>query len=353
MAGWSQFFAGRDPDAPLRVVAQRAGIRFGAAVSGDILAKEDDFAIAVARECNVVVPENDLKWDVLRPFPNAWDFTHADRLLSFATDHDIAMRGHTLVWHDALPDWVKKRLSDGDTNDALAFLQEHINTVVGRYQGKLICWDVVNEAVQPKDKRDDYLRDSPWLRAIGTTYIDAAFRFAAEADPDAKLIYNDYGAEFMGGQKAEAILSLVRGMQDRKVPLHGVGIQAHLDVKGWMDHPKLEAFCRAVDRMGLELMITELDVRNDETPDDVKRAEVMVAGKTREFLDVVMGAVKPTQILTWGLSSRSTWLNRPPMNMAHQPIRPLPFDQDFQHTMMWRVLNDEMGRFPAAPRRVL
>jgi endo-1,4-beta-xylanase len=322
----------------LREIAQRAGALYGAAVAIDELNADDAFAAAVVDECNLIVPENDLKWTALRPDPHTWDFGRADALLAFAKANDMKMRGHTLVWHQAFPQWLRRDL---DEDNALSMMQEHIHKVVGRYKGKLIAWDVVNEAIHLKDGREDGLRKTPWLQTLGPSYINSAFTFAAEADPQCKLVYNDYGAEFYGeDSKADAIVALLERLQDNNVPLHGVGIQAHLDAKGSMDQKKLAAFCRRVRVMGLELQITELDVKNQEDTDDKDQFDRLVASKTREFMDIVLAEANPTEILTWGLSDKLTWLDMPDENPYGLEVRPLPLDANNHRKRMWRTLYD-------------
>ncbi len=330
---------------PLRVVAERAGIYYGTATSADGLRDMPDLAAAIAKECNIVVPEYDLKWEALRPTAESWNFDPVDRLLAFAEKNDMKVRGHTLVWHESFPRWARRQLHE---DDGLGMLEEHIHTVVERYRGKLIVWDVVNEAIDNKSGHDRQMRKTPWLRALGPSYIDSAFTFAAEADPGAKLVYNDYGQEYPGGEKAKAILALLHHLQDSKVPIHGVGMQAHLKVGSDIDRDNLGAFCCEVKRMGLDLLITELDVKDENAPEDVGQADQRVADKTHEFLDVVCSVVKPTQILTWGLSDRATWLAMPDENPSGDPVRPLPLDVDCQRKLMWLTLYDEIKQMAKA-----
>lgn len=324
----------------LKTAAARAGIHYGAAVSTKVLRTNKDFAAAVARECNLIVPEWELQCPVVRPSPHTWNFSQPNRLLDFADSHAMKMRGTSLVWHYNISGWFAASLRDNPRK----VLENYIYTVAGHYKGRLVSWDVVNEAIHPKDGLDNGLRKSPWLEALGPSYIETAFQLAAEADPDAKLIYNDYGAEYNDDGKADLILALLRDLQDKDVPIHGVGIQGHLNTDARADRGKLTEFCKNVRRMGLELLITELDVRDTGPSGDPKRRDRMVADHTKDFLESVLSVIKPAEILTWGLSDRYTWLDRvsddPFYGQFTHPARCLPLDADNRRKPMWHVLYD-------------
>ena len=184
-------------DLALRDLARDRGIEIGAAVGTGLQMREPDYAEVLAREFSVLTPENSMKFGPIHPEPSEYDFTQPDALVAFAEEHDMKVRGHALVWHWQLPDWVEDR---SWTREALIeVMREHIHTVVGRYKGKIYAWDVVNEAVGDNGR----LRDTIWLRTIGPEYVALAFQFAHEADPDALLFYNDYSAEAMN-RKSEA-----------------------------------------------------------------------------------------------------------------------------------------------------
>jgi endo-1,4-beta-xylanase len=136
---------------------------------------------------DMIVPENELKWDTLRPSPTTYDFTRADALLHFARLHGKHMRGHCLAWHKQLPPWFAAVVHVGN---ATHLLTEHITTVVRWYAGQMHSWDVVNEQVETAEANVDGLRVTPWLTALGPGYMDLAFRTAHAADPQAVLVYN-------------------------------------------------------------------------------------------------------------------------------------------------------------------
>lgn len=242
------------PDATLADLAAQRGHRtIGTAVEGHQLDRPADAAL-IAREFSVVTPENAMKWGPVHPERTRYDFAAADRIVEFARAHGQAVRGHTLVWHQQNPAW----LVDGSfTRDELVgILRDHIHTVVGRYRGEVAHWDVVNEAVDDQGR----MRDNLWLRGIGPEYVELAFRFAHEADPSARLFYNDYLIE-RAGPKADAVDRLVTGLLERGVPIEGVGFQMHVFTPGLMPSAgDLAAqFRRYADR-GLDVAVTELDV---------------------------------------------------------------------------------------------
>jgi len=258
------------------------------------------------------------------------------------------MRGHTLVWHEAFPDWAKNLLTQGY---GLSLLEEHIEKVMGTYKGKLLSWDVVNEAINLKDGQQQGLRKSPWLKALGPDYIAHAYRIAARTDPTATLVYNDYMLTGEEGQKGAAILALVRSLLDKGVPLHAVGLQSHLWAPKTVDVPKISAFCREVKAMGLDLYITELDVGEQDYGSDFASRDKLVAQRVDEYLNAVFSECTPREILTWGLSTRHSWMKDPryfKTNTRAEPVRGLPFDEDMQRTPFGDTLYKALSALPPA-----
>ena len=186
------------------------------------------------------------------------------------------------------------------------------------------------------------MRKTSWLEALGPSYIERAFQLAAEADPGAQLVYNDYSLETDPG-KAQATLTLLRKWKDKGVPVHAVGLQAHLNTDDQF-HP-LEHFCKEVNQLGLEILITELDVWEKTFAFDKKDRDKRVADKTKEFLDIVFSVATPKQILTWGLSDRYSWLSSAEANDQNpfgRSTRGLPLDENLRRKPMWDVINDHL-----------
>jgi endo-1,4-beta-xylanase len=227
-------------------------------------------------------------------------------------------------------------------------LVEHIRTVVGRYRGRVHSWDVVNEAILPADNQPDGLRKSFWYGAVGPDYIELAFRTARQADPHAKLAYNDYGVEYDSDENAtrrQLIIALLRKLQASKVPLDAVGIQSHIKAgsPSAIGHG-LREYIATIHEMGLEVYLTEMDVNEDDLSfNDVSQRDRAVADTYRQFLTVALADPAVKLMLTWGVSDRRTWLNDGPTHHRKQPDRPqrsLPFDPEYRPTPAFFAIRD-------------
>lgn len=236
--------------------AFRRSFRMGVAVSNEALDRQDAAQLQlIEREFNSVTGENAMKWGVIRPDGRTWQWQRADRLVDFASRHRMALVGHNFVWHSQIPATVFADDSGNalGRNALLARMHEHIDTLAGRYRGKVWAWDVVNEAID----EDRGWRRSRWHDIIGDDYMEQAFRFAHAADPKAQLLYNDYNMHNPG--KRAFLVNVLRGYLDRGVPISGVGMQGHVGLA----YPDLEEWERSIATytdMGLKVHITELDV---------------------------------------------------------------------------------------------
>jgi endo-1,4-beta-xylanase len=300
-----------------------------------------------ARHFNALSPENLLKWEFVQPEPGRFAFEASDRYVEFGQRNGMFVVGHALVWHSQTPPWV---FQDGAGNPVgrdtlLARMRTHIQTVVGRYRGRIGGWDVVNEALD----EDGTLRDSPWRRIIGDDYLAHAFRFAHEADPAAELYYNDYSLE--NPAKRAGAVRLIRDLLARGVPVAGVGLQGHHK----MDWPTIAAedsTITAFASLGMKVMITELDidvlprVRGGNTaevtaratapgcrcdvnpyvaglPDSVQQA---LASRYADFFRLYRARRDAiTRVTFWGVTDADSWLNDWPMR--GRTNHPLLFDR--------------------------
>jgi endo-1,4-beta-xylanase len=286
--------------AGLRAIADAKGISFGSAVDGKFL-KNDAYAAQLKRECNTVVPRNALKWSATEPRPGSFRFGEADQILKFAESNGMAMRGHTLVWH-TLPNWVK---GIDDEKRMRAALISHVETVAGRYAGKIASWDVVNE---PLEYDTAELRPSPFLKLLGETYIDLAFTEAKRADPQAQLVLNEThlckaGDEYE--QRRKLMLELVDQLQARNVPIDAIGIQGHFR-PGFdeLDVDRFGAFCRELKARGLAVLITELD---GSCRFETRIADVTEKTYAQPFHDLISVAASEgnlTAVILWGLTAK-------------------------------------------------
>ena len=286
------------PASSLRSLAQGRGVQIGAAVAGEPLRKEALYAQTLGREFSMLTPENVMKFEP-RPSPDRYDFADADALVAFAKANAMQVRGHTLVWHEILPRWLTERHFTRD--ELMAILRRHILTVVGRYRGRVAAWDVVNEAVTDGGS----LRDTIWLKGIGPDYIDLAFRWAHEADPQARLFYNDYGGEGLG-RKSDAIYDLVQSLQKRGVPIHGVGLQMHIRLESPPPLRDLAANMNRLAALGLQVHITEMDVRlKGRATEEALAAQARVY---RDTLGVCLSAQNCKAFVLWGFTDRHSWI---------------------------------------------
>jgi endo-1,4-beta-xylanase len=303
----------------------------------------------VAEQANILVAENAMKWEALRPTPEKFDFRAADALMDFASQHGQKVRGHNLCWHESLPGWFAGTVTK---DNARRFLTEHIQTVAGRYSGRIHSWDVVNEAVDVKSGRPDGLRKTPWLEMIGPDYLDLAYRTAHEADPHALLTYNDYGIETDAPDEAakrERVLQLVRGFRARGVPIDAVGVQSHLSATGPVPGRGLREFVRELRGMNMQVFVTELDVNESKLQSSVKERDQVIAKIYGDYAVMMLGESNVRALLTWGITDRYTWLNGKKSARAdREPQRSLPLDADYQPTPAFFALREAIRR--SAPR---
>jgi len=228
----------------------------GAAVSERQFFERDALGSALVKaQFNTITPENVLKWEVVHPQPDQYNFTPADQYVAFGEKNHMFIVGHTLIWHNQTPAWVfQNEKGQPLTRDQLlARMREHILTVVGRYKGRIKGWDVVNEALD----EDGTLRQTPWMKIIGPDYIEKAFEFAHAADPDAELYYNDYSLE--NEAKRNGAVALITRLREHSVFVTGVGIQGH-DNLTWPTVEQEDATLAAFAQLAVKVMITELDI---------------------------------------------------------------------------------------------
>jgi endo-1,4-beta-xylanase len=333
----------------LRARGAAKGLLFGSAVQQNQLARDPGFAATVRREAALVTPEFELKWATVRPTPSDERFAEPDQLLAWCDAQGLRMRGHALVWHEALPAWVPRFL---DAPAARLLLTEHITKLMRRYAGRLHSWDVVNEAIEPKHGRSDGLRVSVWQAALGPDYVELAYRTAAAIDPATPLYYNEYGLDFDTPEdeaRRRATLSLLERLRSRGVPIHGLGIQGHLAGAGKaFNAARFNQFLDQVGTLGYRILITELDVTDTKLPPDIATRDGAIAAVTADYLAVACAHRAVDGVLTWGLSDRQTWLNSYPEYKRADglPQRPLPLDAALQRKPMWAAIARALDRAP-------
>lgn len=335
---------------PLKVRAARKGLRMGAEVVPRLLG-DADYAAMLIRDVDMVVPGNALKWRRLERKRGVIDFREADLVADFAKDNGMAMRGHTLLWHKQIPNWLPKRLAD-KRKDPAYIVAKHIDEVAGHYRGRMHSWDVINEAFEPDDGRADGLRKSLFLEVLGPEYVELAFHAAAKADPDTLLVLNEYGLQWArdaGRKRRRTMLRLLERLLGKGVPVHAVGIQGHLDPgrKGNTDMAALGRFCDEVADLGLTIQVTELDARDTSVPGGIEARDRVVADAYARFLDVVLACKAAKVVLTWGITDRYSWLTDRFPRSDGGIVRGLPYDADYARKPAWYALAAALDAAPA------
>jgi endo-1,4-beta-xylanase len=292
---------GEQKGLPLRLWAQRRNIQFGVAIDAAPLREDQQYRQLAAREFSMLTPADAMKMVPLRPTRDRFVWDDCDALVGFAEAHAQRVHGHTLVWHEQTPSWLASEQWTRD--ELLTILLGHVRAVVARYKGRVHLWDVVNEAIE----EDGSPRQSLWHRVIGPDYIEQAFRAAHEIDPAATLVYNDYNGEGLG-KKSTAIYELLRDLRSRNVPVHGVGLQMHMTVGKLPSLDDFRANLRRLAELGLEVHVTEADVRIPlpATPDALDEQ----AKNYHQLLKIALEFPELRSWTIWGVSDRYSWVPR-------------------------------------------
>jgi len=344
----------------LREAASRSGLLIGTAVRPAQLS-EASYASTLAREFNMVEPEDALKWEVVHPEPQSFNFSQADQIVDFATRHGMKVRGHTLVWHRQNPKW----LTEGKyTSEELAqALEHHIKAVVGHYRGQIFAWDVVNEAfdeLHPGTLRSTIWRDQPGLTSsfeprdssgpassdLGArnsqqsySYIERCFRWAHEADPQALLFYNEAEAETVN-PKSDAIYTMVRDFRQRGVPMDGVGFQMHI-ANLHTDVASISTNIKRFTAFGVQVHITEMDValpvdaKGNARPEDLQRQ----ADIYRQIASACLAHPGCSAIQTWGFTDKYSWIGS---HSKHTQGTALLFDHNYRAKPAYEALRSAL-----------
>lgn len=240
------------PESALRQEAAELGIRIGSAVNDTALNNDSTYTQLLGEQFSSITPENEMKWASVEPTQGVLTFGPADDEVQFAEQHGQRVRGHNLVWHSQLPNWLTSGMF---TNSQLAaLLKKHIFDEAGHFRGKIWQWDVVNEPFND----DGTLRSTIWEQALGLNYIADALMWTHQADPKAKLYLNDFNIEGLG-PKSDAMYALVKSLLAQHVPIDGVGFETHLGLQFGL--PSMQQNLQRFADLGLEVSITEIDVR--------------------------------------------------------------------------------------------
>jgi endo-1,4-beta-xylanase len=355
----------------LNALATAKGLRFGSCLGtgpsgapprpGVVDTRPNQFtdealkALIVA-QCGVLVPENELKWYSVRPSATAFDFTRADTLMAFVAASNLLVRGHTLLWNrdEWMPAWVAAHdFGTRPAAEAERLLTEHIAKVAGRYP-QIFSWDVVNETIDPLTGG---MTESVFTKYLGPEVIDIAFHAARAAAPKAQLVYNDYMSWGPGNATHRAgVLALLERLKKNGVPIDALGIQGHIGpgasattpVMGDADEADWRKFLDGATALGLDLVITEFDIGDQNLPAGIAVRDAAVAAVARRYFDVMLSYKQLRYIMAWGLVDEYSWLQGRWLRADGLEKRPNPYDDTYRP----KPLRDAIaGALRAAPMR--
>jgi endo-1,4-beta-xylanase len=294
----------------LKQLGAHCGLQVGSAISKNQLRQFPGFASFFTSNFNLLTPNSEMKWSVLRPSQDRYDFTAADTIVSFAEMNGIAIHGHNLCWNTGNPAWLAGALASGD---AKTILQDHIKTVMMRYKGKMDSWDVVNEPVGVWFGRSDGLYGGPWVEALGPEYLDIAFFTAAEVDPKPLRILNVHNVEHGdtdSTQARQATINLATRLVKSHVPVQAVGIESHLDAWRPIDTAALTTFVKTLRDLGLQVLVTEFDVNDSKISGGIAARDQAVASYYRSYISAFYAAAgTPNRLILWSPTDKQNWMN--------------------------------------------
>ncbi|APG62324.1 glycosyl hydrolase [Sphingorhabdus lutea] len=345
----------------LHQIGKARGINVGSATgsgpanSGSF--KNPQYTQLLKNDCGMIVAENEMKWQAIRPHVDEFDFTDFDDQVAFARANNMDIRGHTLLWHR--PEWMPKWLEEYDfganpIKEAEHILTRHIAAVCQRYKGMIKSYDVVNETVLPENK----LASTALSRAMGGTLelVDLAFHTARQHAPNTQLVYNDYMSWEDGNEgHRKGVLSLLEGFKKRGVPVDALGIQSHirLDNMGSVasqvakQSAPWREFLNEVTAMGYDILITEFDVNDQLLPADIGIRDAAVAAYAKEYLDLMFNYPQVKEFLLWGMCDPYSWLQDfKPLREDGMPKRPLPYDMNFNKKPLYDSISQSLSHAP-------
>jgi len=322
----------------LRFLASARGLYMGAALNTTRFVNNDpNHNEILAREFNMLTPENAMKWDSIHPAQNEFDFTVPDQIMNFAESNNMDVRGHVLVWYNQNPAWLTDGFSNGTytAEQMKKFMEDHIKKVVQRYGNRIQSWDVVNEAFAENNSiRTDFV----WYQVYGSDdYIAKAFQFAREANSSMLLYYNDYNIEGPG-IRTDNVYNMLQGLKNSNIPIDGVGMQGHVKAEAPLTQQQIVDTMRRFNGLGLRVGITEMDVRVADVPGTLEEKYEVQAEVYAKFLRACL-EVGPSVCDTfgvWGISDADSWIP----DWFGVPDWPLLYDEDFNEKPAYDALID-------------
>ncbi|MEL7075330.1 MAG: endo-1,4-beta-xylanase [Cyanobacteria bacterium J06648_1] len=291
---------------------------------------------------------------------NNYNFSQIDPFFNFAQQNNLAFRGHPMLWTQFNSPWMVEKFKSSSTTSAEIneILINHVSNLARQYVGQVSSWDVVNEVINVEDGRADGLRDTnvsgvngekfpTWLNFLGVDYIKRAFEIAHATDPQAKLVLNETSLTYSDAsnnsyweQRRDALLKLLTKLKSEGAPVHALGIQSHLLARfnNRFDGNKFRRFLKEVADLGLEIIISELDVSDVELPKNIQARDRIVAESYYEYLSVVLDEPAVTTVVNWGLNDRYTWLSDFAPRNDGAEVRPLLLDRQYNKKPAWKAV---------------
>lgn len=301
----------------------------GVSVDPTLLATKSAYRNRILKEHNSITAENAMKWGWLHPSEKVFKFDDADAIVAFAEQNKMRIHGHTLLWHNN-PTWISN--FSGDSLAWENLVKTHIQTVAAHFKGKVTSWDVVNEAFTDKGElRKGYDSESSiWAAKLGNDYVARAFQYAAAADPNALLFYNDYGQE-SNPAKTQAIVAMVADFKKRGIPIHGLGLQMHIGIGN--DIAGIETALKTLAATGLKIHLSELDINmsNFQKNPNLKYTDALAQQQREKYRLVAQAyrrlvpAAQQYGITNWNVGDGDSWIRQ----LIQPNDWPLPFDEGY------------------------
>ena len=292
-------------------LARAKGLFFGTAVTSEQVTARDRYSRLLGEQCDVWTPEWELKWGDVEYDRGHRGYHRADTLIDAAQQAGKRVRGHALLWHEQYPSWATELDDKSDWDSAV--LPWLIETLT-RYSDRIFHWDVVNEPIEPEHGRSDQMRVTPFLKMLGPAYISETLHWARTISPTSKLYLNEYGLTYherWQSRRRDALLRLIERLLSDNVPLDGIGIQCHLNVKHRYNERVFADFLEEIEAFGLDITLTELDVtEGDSLRGSLASRQARAAEEVRKVLTPALDSLAVKGVVTWTLSDRASWLRR-------------------------------------------
>lgn len=282
-------------------MAEEKNFYIGTAVSSDPFLKDTDYKDILSKEFNSITIDNELKFARVHPQKETYNFQIPDLIIDYSKKNGMQVRGHSLVWHKQIPDWLTMQKYTRD--ELKEILKQHIYTVVDRYEETINVWDVVNEAYD----ENGILRHNIWRDTIGHEYIELAFIWAHQANPNAVLFYNDYDIEQINN-KSNAIYEMYKRLLNKGIPVGGIGFQFHTSINVNLDYNSIEKNFKRFSDLGVKIHVTEMDVKIQNNKDALQNKLAKQSEVYSNILNLCLENENCNSFTTWGFTDKYSWI---------------------------------------------